>query len=372
MKTEKVIKNLVAMVVIAIAAAGVLAQSPPTDENRKVDSESTQRQVEVERPENMTSLREFVEIHFASKIDLGSITETFASGKPAVTFSFTEGDRTTESLLVDNGDSLSLHTDTFPSKWKVETVDQELPAEGGTREASIEANPDFLIAAAVPTCAGVASPGNPYPCCNTNKGNCTFYAWHAARHFWGYSMPTWGGNGASDAKHWHDKSRTSGLPTSTTPGLYAIAVSSTISSYGHVAFVMEIADNMVLVFEQNCGSSANGITQKWRSVSSFNKGYVLSPINAPKPTVSLATVGPIFKRNANQPVQFRVTNVNPGKRAVVIFPSGGRATLKDAQLSTVQNGILSAYMTLSTRGTYKIQIFNENGKYSELASFWVN
>ena len=186
-------------------------------------------------------------------------------------------------------------------------------------------------------------------------------------------MPTWGGNGASNAGKWYDNARSiSGLPTSRTPALYSIAVSSTLSSYGHVAWPMELANDMVLVYEQGCGLTTLGVIQKWRTVATFNKGYILSPTSAPKPTVSLATVGPIFKSNSNQPIKFRVANVNAGKRAVVIFPDGGRATLKDGQLSSVSSGLLTAYMTLSTRGTYKIQVFNENGKFSDLASFYVN
>lgn len=374
MKKINVMKSSIILLVITLTTIG-FGQSEADADYKNVRSESTQRRLEMERPEKMGSLRKYVASHFADRVDAHSIALTMADGKPAVTFSFTDGDRTTDSILIDNGDSLLLYTDTFPTRWKEEASEiknQELPTDFPTLDTNDELDPSSLRSDAVPTCAGVSSPGNPYPCCNTNKGNCTFYAWHAAKQFWGYSMPTWGTNGASDAKNWFDKSRASGLPTSATPGLYAIAVSSTLSSYGHVAFVLEIAGNMVLVFEQNCGSSANGITQTWRTISTFNKGYVLSPINAPKPTASLATVGPLFKKSTDQPVQFRVSNLNPGKRAVITFPDGGRWTLKDGQLSSVQNGVLTAYMALSQRGTYKIQFFNENGKYSDQASFSVN
>jgi surface antigen len=226
------------------------------------------------------------------------------------------------------------------------------------------------------TCAGVYSPGNPYPCCTYNGsggyGNCTFAAWYHAKRFWGYSMPTWGGNGASDAKYWFDKSKASGLPTSLTPALYSIAVSSTLSTSGHVAWVMEIRDNDVLVFEQLCGSGAQGITQTWRPISTFNKGFILSPISAPSPTLTLATPGSITHGPNTQPISFNQTNVNPGMRVVVIFPNGsGRATLKDAQLS-LSGGTLTTYVTLGTAGTYQFQVFNENGKYSGMTNVVVN
>lgn len=80
----------------------------------------------------------------------------------------------------------------------------------------------------------------------------------------------------------------------------------------------------------------------------------------------LATVGPIFKSNTKQALQFRVTNANPGKRTVILFPNGGRATLMDARVSSLQNGILTAYVALSAWGTFKIQVFNENGNRTSI------
>lgn len=374
-------KNLIVTLVITLTSITTFGQSVIDDNNKNVNSESKQSKAEIVRPEKMRSLRKFVETHFANKVDKETILETVADGKPAITFSFTDGDRTTASILIDNGDSLELHNDSYPTAWKQADTEGNLEYSGELPMTDDSMYKDDEMsnaaAAAVPTCANVASPGNPYPCCtvgsNTKLGNCTFYAWHAAKSFWGYSMPTWGGNGASNGGKWYDNARNiSGLPTSRTPALYSIAVSSTLSSYGHVAWPMELANDMVLVYEQACGLTTLGVIQKWRTVATFNKGYILSPTSAPKPTVSLATVGPIFKSNSNQPIKFRVTNVNAGKRAVVIFPDGGRATLKDGQLSSVSSGLMTAYMTLSTRGTYKIQIFNENGKFSEMASFYVN
>lgn len=351
-----------------------------TDHAQLAQDESRQASKVIARPQKLRNLRTFVLESFANKVETDSILETMADGKQAITFSSTDGDRTIDYILIDNGDSLELHSDNYPTSWKYEI--------GGSSPYEVEPFADdfeskdvdemgLWEAAAVPTCGGVASPNNPYPCCTVNRvpgyGNCTYMAWHLAKRFWGYSMPTWGGNGESNAAKWYDKSRTSGLPTSPTPGLYAIAVSSTMAyPYGHVAWVMEISNNQLLVWEQLCGSTASGIVKTWRSATSFNKGYVMSPVSAPRPTISIATVGPIFRSTSTQAIKFRVTNVNPGKRVVVIFPNGGRATLKDGQLSGVSNGILTAYMTLNASGTWKIQLFNENGKYSGLSSFTVN
>lgn len=233
------------------------------------------------------------------------------------------------------------------------------------------------------TCAGVYSPGNPYPCCDTagnavssssgnGLGNCTFATWYHARRFWGDTLPTWGGGGQSDAKYWFDKLKNNGYPTSATPALYSIAVSSTYGSSGHVAWVMEIQNDQVYVFEQNCGTSAQGITQRWHPISRFNKGFVLNKANLPSPTLTQATYGPIFHSPYNQAISFNQTNVNPGMRVVVIFPNGGgRTTLKDAQLN-LSGGTLTTYVTLGTAGRYQFQVFNENGKYSGMTNVQVN
>lgn len=373
-------RPLVLTMAISLTTLTVLGQTVTEDRKKNIDRESREISDQIVRPEKMRSLRKFVETHFANKVDKDTILETTADGKPAITFSYNDGDRTTDSILIDNGNSLELHSDTYPTAWKLADTGQDSEISEGSLSIEIPTSEDDgfsnLAAVAVPTCAGIASPGNPYPCCtvksDTKLGNCTFYAWHAAKTFWGYSMPTWGVNGASNATHWYDKSVKSGLPTSKTPVLYSIAVSSTNSASGHVAWPMEIANEMLLVYEQGCGLTKLGVIQTWRAAAVFNKGYILSPTSAPKPTISLATVGPLLKSKATQAIQFWVTNVNSGKRAVVTFPDGGRATLKDGQLSSVRNGSLTAYMTLSTRGTYKIQVFNENGKFSGLASFYVN
>jgi surface antigen len=374
-------KTLLLTIAFSLTTLTVFGQKVTEDQNKDTATESRQTADQIVRPEKMRSLRAFVETHFAKKVDKDTILETIADGKPAITFSFTDGGLTTDSILIDNGNSLELHSDTYPTAWKLAEIDQYSDGWEGPPLIDIpmtkEDESQNLAAVAVPTCAGIASPGNPYPCCtvgsNTKLGNCTFYAWHAAKTFWGYSMPTWGTNGASNAGKWYDNARDiSRLPTSSTPALYSIAVSSTLSGSGHVAWPMEISNDMLFVYEQGCGLTNLGVIQKWRSAATFNKGYILSPTSAPKPTVTLATVGPILKSNSTQAIKFRVSNVNLGKRAVVIFPNGGRATLKDGQLSSVSSGLLTAYMTLSTRGTYKIQLFNENGKFSDLASFFVN
>lgn len=227
-----------------------------------------------------------------------------------------------------------------------------------------------------PTCAGVESPGNPYPCCDTamnavsstsgnGLGNCTFGALYHAQRFWGVGLPHWGNAGT-----WFASAQNASLPTSPTPALYSIAVSSTLSSYGHVAWVMEINNNDVLVYEQICGSGTQGISQKWRSISTFNKGFILSPANAPSPSLTQASYGPFYHGPQTQTLSFYQTNVNPGMRVVVIFPNGGRTTLKDGQLN-LSGGILYTYVTLGTAGTYKFQVFNENGKYSGMTSISV-
>ncbi|HEX8565078.1 MAG TPA: CHAP domain-containing protein [Pyrinomonadaceae bacterium] len=344
----------------------VTAQVVKHDLNTVIEETSKQSSEILPRPLKMKNLRQFAEKNFAGKFDENSLSETISNGKPAITFSFTNGEKITDSILIDNGDNLELNSDTYPVKWKVTPNDSSAESKEETNNF-VE---NLAATTIVPTCAGLSSPGNPYPCCTVNNrggyGNCTFAAWYHANRFWGVTLPGW-----SNAGTWFDSAKNARYPTSLTPALYAIAVSSTLSSKGHVAWVMEISNNMILVYEQSCGSTAYGVQQKWYSTTSFNKGYILSPVSAPSPTISLATSGTIYASSNTQAIKFNVSNVIQGARAVVIFPSGGRATLKDSQLS-LSNGVLTAYMTLNARGWWSIQVFNENGKYSGVYQFYVN
>jgi surface antigen len=367
-----------AIALTALAQGGeiVTDKTAPTG----VPDESILSSKKLVRPPRLQSLREFVLAKFNGKVDIETILETQAAGKPAVTFSYSDGLRTTGSILIDNGDSLELHSDNYPTWWKfdpnirsTEPVEIEWPT--GESDEKDEPETMSLAAAAVPTCAGVASPGNPYPCCTAsngtlNMGNCTFMAWESARKYWGYNLPAWGTGGASDARWWAQKLRSSGYPLAQAPGLFGIAVSSSISSRGHVAFTTEVSNDMIYVEEQGCTLNNWGVIGRWRTIVTFNEGFVFSR-KGPYPTIVRDTTGTIRKSSSPQAIVFRVTNVFTGKRAVLYSPTGAKSTLMDGQLSNVSNGKITASMTLAYAGTWKIQLFNRNGTYSQALFFTV-
>ncbi|NLX21526.1 MAG: CHAP domain-containing protein [Phycisphaerae bacterium] len=112
---------------------------------------------------------------------------------------------------------------------------------------------------------------NPYPCCD-NGGNCTWWAWHAACCNWGVGCPGWG-----NAHSWLGNAQASGYPTTSTPTVGSIACDSnnTLSSYGHVVWVLQVSGSSILVSEQSCGGFY-GSRQYWYASWIFD-GYILNP-----------------------------------------------------------------------------------------------
>jgi len=127
---------------------------------------------------------------------------------------------------------------------------------------------------------------------------------------------------------------------------------------------------MIYVEEQGCGLTNWGVIGRWRTIATFNEGFVFSRYG-PYPTIVRDTTSTIRKSNSPQAVVFRVTNVFTGKRAVLYSPTGAKSTLMDGQLSNVSNGKITASMTLAYSGTWKIQLFNKNGTYSQALFFTV-
>lgn len=327
--------------------------------------EAKPSQTTIERPSEGESLRAFVKRKFPQAI---MILETEADGgHQAITFRVPRREIVEDTILIDYGTHMELHQDEL----KLAPKDSQTTAE--TKEVKVVQSPSgtvSLTGAYSNNCAGVIrSPGNPYPCCDPNGSsqNCTYFAWEQAYRFWGDSLPS-----AGNARDWATNLANQGFPVAQTSGvgLYNIGVSSTLSTFGHVAWTMEVANNMVLVWEQNCGSTQQGFTQAWRTIATFNRGFVQTRRALPVPYINGHSPQSLVSGPNNQQVVFWGGNINPGCRAVVIFPSGGRATLKDAQLQ-VGYGTLTATMVLGNSGWWSIQVFNENGKFTGLYSFYV-
>ena len=295
------------------------------------------------------------------------VQKTLADGEhQAITFRVPQKGGIVDAILIDYGTYLQLYQDDL--KLREKTHSKNADGESGVTGPSLE----LSAAASSPytnNCSSVTrTPGNPYPCCNTLYQNCTYFAWQQAYRFWGDSMPA-----AGNAKEWAANLKANGYPVAPTsaPGLYNIGVNSTLSTIGHVAWTMEIANNMVLVWEQSCGTTTNGFSKTWRSISTFNRGFVQTRKALPAPYVNGHSPQNLVSSGSQQSVVFWGGNFNAGLRAVVTFPTGGRATLKDAQLRP-DYASLTAYMVLGSPGWWSIQIFNENGKYSGMHYFYVN
>lgn len=359
------------MVAVALitTAASMAAQQPldaaelsdPTLQNFAV-VESKPSESRIERPTKIKSLSKFVTGQFP---DAFMIAETTVDGGfRAVTFRQTADGKVTDSILIERPDFFELHQDEVtlaPVGTEVFDADALKLFESASRAAAGNAYTN--------NCAGVQrTSGNPYPCCDpgAKAQNCTYYAWEMANRFWGVRLPKVG-----DAKSWGNLAQY-GYPVAPTSGagLYMIPVSSS-GTWGHVAWSMELANQMVLVHEQNCGSTQTGYKATWHSISHFNKGFVQTNRNLPTPSIYQHSPFAPRKSNYDQTVTFSAVNVNAGARAVVLFPSGGRATLKDAQLRVENNGLVRATMRLNATGRWRIQIFNENGKFSSLYEFTV-
>lgn len=227
----------------------------------------------------------------------------------------------------------------------------------------------------VNSCGPVTSTGNPFPC--KNGGNCTFFAAYKANTVWG--------NGFSDlpstrsAKYWADDARANGFPVSSEPGIYTIGVSSTLSADGHVAWVIEIAGSNVKVQEMHWGTY--GVSERWRPVSTFNRGFIYPKSNGSRP--SIWSTSPVWWNiragNYDQDIGVIGWNLYAPMIVEVTFPSGGRATLKDAQIRPdwylpYMAGCYSCQgfwmrATLSARGYWQIKAVASNGQRSD--PYWL-
>ena len=118
---------------------------------------------------------------------------------------------------------------------------------------------------------------NIYPCCD-NGGNCTWYAWEMMCCNWGYGPGNWG-----NANTWASNAASQGHPISGEPIVGAIA-SSTKGTYGHVAYVVAVNGDTVVVHEENCCGSCNyGWREHSYNKSYFNSGYIMPKGWSPGP-----------------------------------------------------------------------------------------
>lgn len=366
MKKIKIITCLVSLMILSCVQAlaqDVSGYNDPSLTNFQIFEAKASTET-LERRADGESLSALVNRRFPKAI---LVQETLADGgRVAITFRLPKKEGVVDAILIDYGTHLELHKDELTLRPKRNTKNDG--SDVTTTEPSL-ALATSTSSAYTNNCSGVTrSPGNPYPCCNTYYQNCTYFAWEQAYRFWGDALPS-----AGNATNWATNLSANGYPVAPTsgPGLYNIGVNSTLSSAGHVAWTMEISNNMVLVWEQSCGVTTNGFSQTWRSIATFNKGFVQTKKALPSPYVNGNSPQNLVSSGSLQSVVFWGGNFNAGLRAVVTFPNGGRTTLKDSALHPDYASV-TAYMVLGSPGWWSIQIFNENGKYSGMYRFYVN
>lgn len=139
--------------------------------------------------------------------------------------------------------------------------------------------------AAVATCGGESSAGNPYPCCD-NKANCTWYMWKLAKESWGESLPGWGNAGS-----W------AGAAPASRVGKYpAVDTIMALTDVGHVAWVTAVncQAGTVSVQEMNCCDlDPNArLPKNWRCGGSYVDEATAKAIAGPR--------GYTWKTNSNR------------------------------------------------------------------------
>lgn len=197
-----------------------------------------------------------------------------------------------------------------------------------------------------PTCGGVSSPGNPYPCCS-NGGNCTFYAWHSAMTNWRVSLPAW-----SHAHLWSNAAKNGGYVMNGTCAPGSIAVSR---ARNHVAWVTSCSGG-VQVLEQNCGNYAGGVRAASYGAYFFEQGFIHQPTPVVKVT---ATGGGKTATNGGTLAVRRGT-------AVSLFSSGTAANattgVRAWQWAVGPTGIPLPTNTVSTAASFT-HTFSQPGQY---------
>jgi surface antigen len=329
--------------------------------------------LKLSRPAAISSLEEYIKQNLPGKYNPSTLVQSVTEeGYPRLTFSFFEQGQQKSSELVDFGSYLGLTTTITPAFGQFE---QEASESLGVSEGSKSADQISPQAGETPrTCGSLTSTGNPYICCSS-KGNCTFAAWEMAKRHWGFSISTdsWGNAGL-----WFNKARNLGFPTSPTPALFSLAVSTTSGdSRGHVGIVTAVngpANNLkVRLYDQWCDQKDIGFYD-WGASSFYSGGYILNPaVNSQSMTVYGKSPLTLNAGNYDQQVLFSVSNIQGNLKAIVIFPSGYRGTLEPSgQIWVYGYQTVGTKIRLSEQGQYSIQFFNTNGVYSPLYYFQVN
>ncbi len=221
-------------------------------------------------------------------------------------------------------------------------------------------------ALAVDRCAGLYSPGNPYQCYNTTtntEGNCTWMGWYMANTVFHYSLPSWGNAGT-----WAGSAASANFPVSMTPGVDTIGVSSTLSTNGHVVWVLKVNGAQVYVREMQWG--VQGWQDRWRNTADFNRGFIYPKAAWPRPVASWLYPYSPWGWNYNQWITLSGYYLYAPLVVDLTTPTGSTYTVQGSQLSYGYNSV-SMYVTLNGRGTWSLRALWSNGQRSDPFYFTV-
>lgn len=379
-----------------------LRQQAKTQASTPTTSQQTSKSFTIVRPEDFTTLDEFVLEHFRGRYDPFSLTlSEDDNGNTKAIFRVYEGDKLVRAVLTDRQNSLLYESSelSFPKDAGALDESSELlsPKDAGaltnddttksmakTMPLSTNLTKECNTITTGKCCGGLSSSGNPYGCCGTypNDGNCTYAAWELSRRSWVTSLPTWAG----DAKTWLTNASSSRIPTTISPSLFSVAVNTgnTSSPRGHVAWVIAVngplSNRQLSINEEQCLSSTDptvaSIPYSARTTNANSyQGYILNK-NYPSPTISVFGKSPASiyaSATVDQQVLFSASNIAGKLKAIVVFPSGYTATLEpSAQIWIYGFQTVGTRMRLSERGNYTIQFFNIDGSRSGTYSFQVN
>jgi hypothetical protein len=107
----------------------------------------------------------------------------------------------------------------------------------------------------------------------------------------------------------------------------------------------------------------NGVSERWRDISTFNRGFIY-----PKPTSSAPIASWLYPYspwalNYNQWITLSGYNLWPPMVADLKAPSGFTYSVQGSQLWYGYNSV-SMNVTLSARGTWCLRVVSSNGQRS--------
>jgi len=123
------------------------------------------------------------------------------------------------------------------------------------------------------TCCNLTATGNPFPCCGSNQGNCTWYVWYYFKTYFGTNLRFTG-----DAGTWWGQAPAFGYHQLTEPYVYSISWKG--GSPGHVGVVTNIYDTTIRNYQMSCFRPADCMYIDFPSISSYKYIY---PFPGPLP-----------------------------------------------------------------------------------------